>query len=108
MKSVIAPLWRILKKTPKINFTETKEYNIIPYGGTLYGIELLIEPYKNVIYCYGKVYFTEENEKLIRHYEYSILEPGNYTIEQLQSDENFGIIIGNILTHLMLKEENYA
>lgn len=75
----------------------------------LYSIKVKIGAYKNVIYTYGKVNITEddENDQLKVSFDYRIEEvPKKLNKKKLEKSEEFKNYIGNILTNL-IEEKQY-
>ena len=78
------------------------------------GIKLLpiTGDYQDIIYKYGKVEFGEEeneNGDLPLTFHYDVLYSGNHTEKELQEDNNFKNLIGDVLMVILerqLKEDN--
>jgi hypothetical protein len=67
-------------------------------------VELLIEPYKGVQYHYLQARIVEDEGLARLQYGYTLLEPGEHDIDDLNSDEEFFIVMGDILQEILLKQ----
>jgi len=67
-------------------------------------VELLIEPYKGVQYHYLQARIVEDEGLARLQYGYTILESGEHDIDDLNSDEEFFIVMGDILQEILLKQ----
>ena len=86
-------------KTPKLGV----DYQFHHFENSdLTGIRLLKGDYREVVYFYGRVGIEEQGELASLKFDYEIHEPGNHTVESLQSDEKFVILIGDILKELLI------
>lgn len=73
------------------------------------GVELLEEPYKGLVYVYGKVEFVDGKNHL--NFQRDIVRPTeDKTIDELNKDEELNNVMGDILVELIAqqveKEEN--
>jgi hypothetical protein len=68
----------------------------------LTGIRLLKGKYCGVIYLYGRVGIEEKGVVAALQFDYNVINPGNHTVEGLQSDDEFVTIIGDILRELLI------
>jgi hypothetical protein len=67
-------------------------------------IELLIGPYKGVIYRYVKIAIKEQDDgKATLQFIYDLLEMGNHTETSLRADKKFTDCVGLILNQLILE-----
>jgi hypothetical protein len=66
-------------------------------------IKLLSGKYEGVVYKYGKVGVVEEDDKAYLQFNYDVIES---PIEGIEEDTNFKNAIGDLLTHLMMKQLN--
>ena len=86
-------------KNPKLN----KDYEFHNLDDSdLTGIRLLTGDYRGVIYLYGRVGIEEKGAIAALQFDYNVINPGNHTIESLQSDDKFVTIIGDILRELLI------
>lgn len=69
------------------------------------GIKLLKGKYQGITYYYGTVNIQEQGEFANLKFEYRLIDSGNYTEHQLNSDSKFVKIIGDILREILLTEE---
>ena len=67
------------------------------------GVELLEEPYKGLVYVYGKVEFVEGKKHL--NFQRDIVRPTeDKTIDELNKDEELNNVMGDILVELMQEQ----
>jgi len=91
------------KKMPR----EGKDYKFIDFTNSdLTGIMILQGEYTGVVYHYGKVRVKERGEFATLEFGYTIVHPGKHDIDLLQKDEEFSTIMGDILTEILLKNDN--
>lgn len=64
-------------------------------------IELLTDPYVDVVFKYDKVKFVEENGEMYLQFSYSVIQYKNF--KDLESDINFKNYIGELLAEIMSK-----
>lgn len=104
----MAALWEKLlfwKKNKKL--IENVDYRFIDFNDSeITGIELLTGNYAGVVYYYGKVKVSEDMGIVRLQFAYNITQPGNFTEEQLTSDEVFYTIMGDILSEILLTKGN--
>lgn len=91
-------------KTPKEG-VDYEFYNI--EESDLTGIKLLKGSYREVTYYYGTVSMKEQGALATLSFEYRILNPNNYTEEELQNDSKFVTLLGDILTEIIISESAY-
>jgi hypothetical protein len=89
-------------------YKEYKDYRFFDYDTgdeeKLTGIELLIKEYEGVLYHYGQVQIVDEGEFSRLKFDFTILEAGNHNMKDLEQDENFVTIMGDILTIILMKK----
>lgn len=68
------------------------------------GICLLDEVYNGVIYHYIAARVVEEGEGARLEFGFTIVHPGKHDIDDLQKDEKFHTIMGDILTNIMTEQ----
>ena len=91
-------------KKPKM-LEENKDYSYVNFEDTdLTGIVLLKEPFKGVIYHYGRARVVEQGELAKLEFGYTIVSPGEHDPDDLKNNEKFHTIMGDILT-LILAEK---
>lgn len=67
-------------------------------------IRILSGPYIDVKYKYGNTFITEETEEDGKlHFQYEILDGGEFPKDYLKEDLDFMVYIGNLLNHLLIK-----
>ena len=67
-------------------------------------IELLLDPYKEVIYRYTEVGVKENNNHTATlKFDYELFEMGDHTATSLRKDKRFTEILGLILNTLILE-----
>lgn len=67
-------------------------------------IELMLDPYKGVIYRYTKVGIKEnDNETATLQFDYELYERGNHTETKLRKDKRFTGTLGLILNTIILE-----
>lgn len=70
------------------------------------GIGILKGRYAGVLYHYGKAKITEEGDVARMTFDYTIVHTPNFTIHELQTDEEFHTMIGDILTLILMETNN--
>lgn len=106
----MAQLWENLQfwKKQSMKIKEFKDYRLFDYqypdGRNATGIELFIKGYEGVLYHYQEARVVEEGEFGRLQFGYTLLEPGEHSFDELQNDENFVTIMGEILTQVLLKK----
>jgi hypothetical protein len=76
-------------------------------GVKVTAIELAVDNYENVVYHYLKVRVVEEGAMARLQFGYTILDSAKHDIDELNNDEKFHTIMGDILTDILLKQQNY-
>ena len=102
-------LWEKLLfwKKPKKMLEEGVDYEFFNFENTdVTGILIKTGKFKDVIYHYHKARVSEEGDFARLHFGFTIVHPGNHTNELLQSNEEFSIIMGDILSDIILKYHN--
>ncbi len=108
MKSLIAALWdkiKFWKKQMKYQLNEDYQY-LQSDDEKITGIGILKGKYAGVLYHYGKANLIEEGEFARLTFSYTIVHTPNFTIHELQTDEEFHKMIGDILTQILLEKTN--
>jgi hypothetical protein len=86
------------KKTPKYKFENFEDAVTV--------IEITSGKYSGVVYTYGRVKFSDEFGMPKLSFGYNIIHPGTHTLDQLQDDQEYVTIMGDILTELIIKNES--
>jgi hypothetical protein len=106
MKSLIVALWAKLKpwkKKPKYLIDE--DFHFLPSEeDNKTDISILKGKYAGVIYQYGKASIVEEGSFARLAFDYTIINPSSFDIDDLQNDEEFVTMIGDILTEILLEK----
>jgi len=102
-------LWEKLlfwkKPKNKRMFEENIDYSFIEIQDTdVNAIKLLRGPYKDVVYCYGKAAVKEQGELAKLEFDYIVIDPGIYLLEDITRDEEFHTVIGDILVEMITIE----
>jgi|688.fasta_scaffold2494583_1 hypothetical protein len=108
MKSLIAaflekmPFWK-RKMKPQIN----EDFTLLDSDdGFKTGIGILKGTYQGVLYHYGKVRISEEDDHAKMTFAYTIISSPQIPIDDLTQDPEFHTLIGDILTEI-LTSKNY-
>jgi len=99
-------LWDKLQfwKSPK-KLELNKDYEIYHYPDSdLSGIRILTGKYREVVFYYGLVKFSELGDLGRLSFESKITNTGNFTEEDLQKDDEFVTMLGDILTEMIINE----
>ncbi len=70
--------------------------------GNVTGVHLLQGKYKDVLYHYHKARIVEEGELARLQFGFTIIHPGSHDPDELTNDEEFSIIMGDILQTILL------
>ena len=109
MKSLIAALWdKILfwkkQKMPKHNV----DYVLIDSDeGDITGVGIKTGKFAGVLYHYGKARINEEGELARLQFSYTIVSSPTIPIDDLIIDEEFHNFIGDILTDILMSQQNH-
>jgi starvation-inducible outer membrane lipoprotein len=96
--------WKKSRMEQKV-FEENIDYQFIEIQDTdVNAIKLLRGPYKDVVYCYGKAAVKEQGEIAKLEFDYIVIDPGIYLLEDLTRDEEFHTMIGDILVEMITVE----
>ena len=67
-------------------------------------IELMLDPYKKIVYRYTKVGVKEnDNETATLRFDYELYEMGDHTETKLRKDKRFSETLGLVLNTLILE-----
>jgi hypothetical protein len=67
-------------------------------------IGILKGKYAGVVYQYGKANIVEEGSFARLTFDYTIIDPSSFDLDDLQNDEEFVTMIGDILTEILLEK----
>ena len=97
----MATLWEKLQfwKKPK------PKYKFQYREGDSTWVQITTGKYAGVIYSYGTVRFVPDEGIAKLQFNYNILHSGEHDMERLKSDQEFVIIIGDILTEIIIDNE---
>lgn len=91
------------KKKPKYQINE--DFQFLPSDDEkITGIGILKGKYAGVLYHYGKAKVIEEGEFARLTFDYTIIHTPNFTVHELQTDEEFHTMIGDILTEILMEK----
>jgi len=91
-------------KKPRM-LEEGKDFVFVPFKDSdITGINLIAGKYQDVVYHYHKVRVIEEGELARLQFGYTIVSPGKHDIDELNSDEEFVTIMGDILSQILLSK----
>ncbi len=86
-------------------YKEGKDFVFIPFKNSeITGINIIDGKYSGVVYHYHKVRVLEEGAIARLQFGYTIVAPGNYDIDDLNSDEEFVTIMGDILSQILISK----
>ena len=90
-------------KKNQVKYKEGIDYSWINFQNSeITGIQLLTGPYVGVVYHYGKAKIVEEGELAKLQFDYTIVNSGEYDIDELTKDENFVTIMGDVLREILM------
>jgi hypothetical protein len=93
--------WKTWKKSPMIE--EGKHFRFVDFKDTeITGVEVLCPEFLGVVYHYHKVRVVEENGQAKLQFGYTIVHPGEHDLDDLNSNEEFYIMMGDILTYILM------
>lgn len=104
----MAAFWKMIQfwKKPKM-LTENKDYRFIDFTNSeITGVELLMPEYLGVVYHYGKAKVADEGGVGRLQFGYTLVHSGEHDMDTLNSDSNFHIIMGDILSQILIAKEN--
>ena len=82
---------------------EGKDFHYINFNNTdITGIELLMPEFRGVIYHYDQAGISEEGEIARLKFGYTVVHPGEHDIDDLNSNEKFHTIMGDLLTQILM------
>jgi hypothetical protein len=87
-----------------MQLTENKDYSFINFKDSdLTGVEMLTPEYTGVVFHYHKVRIVEDEGPVPKlQFGYTIVHSGKHDIDDLNSDSEFHIIMGDILTNILM------
>ena len=109
MKSLIAALWGKIMfwKKKQMKYKHNEDFQLIQSDDNkITGIGILKGKYAGVLYHYGKAKIVEEIEVARVIFDYTLINTGDFTLHELQTDEEFHTMIGDILTEILLEKSD--
>lgn len=109
MKSLMAALWAKIafwKKSDTLKDGIDYEFHDFE-DSDLTGIRLLKEPYAGVLYYYTGASIAEEGFGAVFKFGYQVVESGEFTRKDLDNDEKFVTMMGDILTTIILTDGQF-
>ena len=109
MKSLMAALWDKIAfwKKPK-SFEPGVDYEFHDFEDSdLTGIRIIKGDYAGILYYYTGASIAEEGMGAVFKFGYQVVEAGNYTRKDLDSDEKFVTMMGDILTTIILMDGQF-
>lgn len=107
MKSLIVALWAKLypwKKKAKYQVNEDFHFLSSEEDDSITDIGILKGKYAGVVYQYGKAKIVEEGSFARLAFDYTIINSSSFDTNDLQNDEEFVTMIGDILTEILLEK----
>lgn len=106
----MAALWELLpfpKKT-KPMYKEKVDYVYVDFKDSdITGIGLNLKGYEGVLYHYNKIRVREDESGIPKlEFGYTLVHPGKHDIDDLNSSYEFHTIMGDILTEILITQQN--
>jgi len=104
----MAALWEKIQFWKKrMKYKIDDDFEFLPSDDDkITGIGILKGKYAGVLYHYGKARILEEGELARLTFSYTIIHSPNLTVHELQNDEEFHTMIGDILTEILTEKAN--
>lgn len=109
MKSLMVALWDKIAfwKKPK-GFIPDVDYKFHDFEDSdLTGVRVLLGPYAGVLYYYTGASIVEEGFGAVFKFGYQVVETGEFTRKDLDNDEKFVTMMGDILTTIILMDGQF-
>lgn len=88
-----------------MKYKENVHFRFVDFNDSdITGVELLLDNYKGVVYHYGKARVVEDEGIARLQFGYTLVYPGELDIDELNSDEDFFNIMGEILTYILTEQ----
>ena len=85
-----------------MTYEEGKDYELIDVvDTTITGVKLLLDKYKDIVYCYGSANVQELEGVAKLKFDYIIIESPNHSAQALREDAEFHTILGDILVEMI-------
>jgi hypothetical protein len=87
---------------------ENVDYRFVNFEGTdITGLELLVDKFKGVVYHYHRARVEEQGELATLKFGYTLIFPGEHDIDELNKNQEFHNLIGEILSQLLMEKVRY-
>jgi len=89
-------------------FEEGVDYELQEIEGVdVMPVKFLKGKFKDVVYCYGQANVKEQGEGATLSFDFILIDPGEYTREELTNSEDFHTMIGDLLVQMIIvKDKN--
>lgn len=94
------------KKPKKLVLDQDFEFYDFP-DTDLTGIRVLSGPYAGVLYYYTNAGVEEQGYLATLRFGYITVDPNNYSVKDLETDEKYVTLLGDILSEIILMEGNF-
>ena len=92
-------------KKKQMKYLINEDFQFLPSDDNkITGIGILKGKYAGVLYHYGKAQVIEEGELARLTFSYTIIHTPTFTVHELQNDEEFHTMIGDILTEILTEK----
>ena len=92
-------------KKRQMKYKHNEDFQLIQSDDNkITGIGILKSKYAGVLYHYGQAKIVEEGEVARMVFDYTIINTGDFTLHELQTDEKFHTMIGDILTEILMEK----
>ena len=89
----------------KLKYQINKDFQFLPSDDNkITGIGILKGKYAGVLYHYGKARVIEEGDFARLTFDYTIIHTPTFSVHELQTDEEFHTMIGDILTEILMEK----
>ena len=106
METLWEKVTQFFYKKPKM-LLEGKDYRFIDFTNSdITGIQILQGEFAGVVYHYGKARVQEAGEFAKLQFGYTLVHSGEHDIDELQNNEEFVTIMGDILTEILINQHN--
>lgn len=86
----------------KMTYKEGVDYELMDIEDTtITGVRLLLDKYRDIVYCYGGANVQELDGIAKLKFDYIIIESSNHSEEELREDAEFHTILGDILVEMI-------
>lgn len=104
----MAALWQKMQfwKKTMSKYKEGKDFRFIDFNDTdITGIGILTGEYEGVVYHYTGARVDKNSEIPRLEFGYTIVYSGTHDIDVLTKDDNFHIMMGDILTEIIISQQ---